>query len=383
MGELKTISKQRIFSMLTGYREVPVFLRWLVLPRLAVPGLVAAMAIWGATATAGTVNGLYRAIVDTPKDAAVPLQGAFDAALDEVLVKVTGLPDAATARTALFPNPGALVQQYRMLPEQQVRVDFDPVAVRKVLDAAGLPVWGAERPLVAVWLAVDTGGGRRYIVSGGAAMDGAGSDKSAQGLDDLRQTVIDSADKRGLPAVLPLVDGADLAAISFADLWGDFTGPVAVASERYAAEAILIGRTRSFDPDDGGVRWTLAAGDEQIAWQGTVASGPAEAASFLARRLATYADSAGSVLVRVTNVDSLAKYGQLNKYLRSLSIVEQAGVVRVTGDSVEFELVVRGDSGRLARALDGSDMLERSDSPLEIPTTGRLPDLVYTWPEAT
>ena len=170
--------------------------------------------------------------------------------------------------------------------------------------------------------------------------------------------------------------------VSFSDLWGDFRDPVINASQRYGAEAVLIGRSRSMSPDSQGVRWTLIAGGEQAAWQGNILSGPAEAAAFLSRRLATYADSAGALLVRVTGVDDLDKYGQLLKYFRSLNIVDSAGIARVNANSVEFELVVRGDVRRLAGVLDSSGLLVRVQNPLSTADSGRLPDMVYAWPEA-
>jgi len=330
-------------------------------------------------ARATSVSGLYGAVVNLDNGASAPSRDNFDEALSWVLVKVTGFSEAesAAARARLFPNSSSLVQRYSLLPDEQVQIDFDPVAVRKVLDGAGMPVWGSDRPLVAVWLAVDSGGGQRYILSGGS---GGGSSSQDDAEDDLRVAVEDIADSRGLPIVLPLVDAQDLSRVSFSDLWGDFRDPVVQASQRYGAEAVLIGRARSMSLDAQGVRWTLVAGGEQAAWQGNVLSGPAEAAAFLARRLATYADSAGSLLLRVTGVDDMDKYGQLVSYFRSLNIVESTGVSRVDGDSVEFELVVRGDAKRLATALNGSRLIVPVKEPLTADGSGRLPDMVYAWP---
>ena len=338
-----------------------------------------AMPLWGpiGDARAASVSGLYGAVVELKKGASAPTRDNFNEALSWVLVKVTGLSEAesAAARARLFPNASSLVQQYSLQPDDQVRVEFDPAAILRVLDGAGMPVWGNDRPLVAVWLAVDSGGGQRYILSGGS-----GRNAQAEEEDELRLAVEDMADSRGLPIVLPLVDAQDLSRASFSDLWGDFRDPVVQASQRYGAEAVLIGRSRSMSPDAQGVRWTLIAGDEQAAWQGSLVSGPAEAAAFLSRRLATYADSAGSLLVRVNGVDDLDKYGQIIKYFRSLNIVESAGVARVNANSVEFELVVRGDAGRLRGTLDSSRLIVPVKEPLNPEGTGRLPDMVYAWP---
>ena len=355
-------------------RKLPAIGQFIIIALLALP-------VWGPAgdARAAPVSGLYGSVVDLKKGASAPSRDNFNEALSWVLVKVTGLTDAesSAARARLFPDASGLVQRYSLQPDDQVRVEFDPAAIRKVLDGAGMPVWGNDRPLVAVWLAVDSGGGQRYILSGGS---GSGRDTQADAEDELRLAVLDIADSRGLPIVLPLVDAQDLSRASFSDIWGDFHDPVVQASQRYGAEAVLIGRSRSMSPDAQGVRWTLIAGGEQAAWQGSLLSGPGEAAAFLSRRLATYADSAGSLLVRVTGVDNLDKYGQLLKYFRSLNIVESAGIARVHTNSVEFELVVRGDARRLSNTLNSSRLLVPVKEPLTTEGSGRLPDMVYAWP---
>jgi hypothetical protein len=342
---------------------------------------VLTLSVWvpGGDARAARVSGLYGAVVELQKGANEPSRDNFNEALSWVLVKVTGLSEAesSAARARLFPNSSGLVQQYSLQADDQVKVEFDQAAVRKVLDAAGMPVWGTDRPLVAVWLAVDSGGGRRYVLSGGS---GRGEQGDAE--DELRLAVQDIAESRGLPIVLPLVDAQDLARVSFSDLWGDFRDPVVQASKRYGADIVLIGRSRSMSPDAQGVRWTLVTSDEQAAWQGNVLSGPAETATFLSRRLATYAASAGSLLVRVTGVDDLDKYGQLLQYFRSLNIVESAGVARVNANTVEFELVVRGDARRLSGTLNASGLIVPVNESLSTEGSGRLPDMVYAWPES-
>lgn len=337
-------------------------------------GLLALLA--AGTANAARVGGLYGAVVEMPPGATRPTAAAFDDALSVVLVKVTGQPDAGSpaVRSSLFSNSGSIVQQFSALDDGLVRIDFDPRAVRNALDRASMPVWGEDRPLVAVWLAVDAGGGQRQIVSGGSVASGEDEDQ-------LGEIVSSAAEQLGLPVVIPLVDANDLALVSFSDIWGDFRAPVIDASKRYGADAVLIGRTRSLDPDAQGVRWTLVTGNEQLAWQGDIWSGPAETAVFLARRQATFANSAGRLKLMVTGVDSLDKYGQLTNYLKSLGIVETVGVGHIGGDNVEFDLVVRGDKGRFAQTLDNGRRLVRSDKPVAVGDSRPLPDLVYSWPK--
>jgi hypothetical protein len=308
------------------------------------------------------VPGLYGADVDATGASGSGLDAAFDAALGQVLVKLTGLPDGAdpAKRKRLFPNPAALVQKYTVQPGNRLRVEFDPTAMRRALDSAGLPLWDVDRPLVIVWLAIDGGEDARFILPDGSAAD---PQLAGDTLVEFQQALQGVARERGLPLVLPLLDANDITRVTFADVRDEVREPILAASERYGAEAVLIGRSGSLDINAESVRWTLIAGEEEASWEGTVASGPAEAAAVLSRELATYADAGGARRVVVKGVSSFSQYGSLLGYLRSLPIVERASISRVDGQTVEFELEVRGDTERLRRTLDTSALLVAEGAP--------------------
>ncbi|MGI9308192.1 MAG: DUF2066 domain-containing protein [Gammaproteobacteria bacterium] len=349
------------------------------LAALLVMALAGAAVLHPVGASAARVDDLYTAIVPVSPRAGNSLKGAFDRALGEVLIKVTGVPGIASdiSRAGAMPDASSLVQQYSRLPDNQVSVSFDPRAIRDALDVAGLPVWNSDRPLVAVWLAVDDGRGQRIILADGSGevVDKGDSENDAAAAITALEL---SGEARGLPLVLPLMDTVDLTAVSFAEVWGNFRDPIMQASQRYGADALLVGRARSFAPESK-VRWSLTLGDERTDWDGYVGSGPERAAEYLAQRLATYADSADTVRVRVTNVASLEIYGQLRRYLVSLNLIESATVAKVSNDQLEFDLVIRGDLQRLESALDRSAMLQPATSESDLPDFGRRPDLVYAW----
>lgn len=341
--------------------------------------LLVAMLVLPDSARAVRVASVYAAEVELA-DGSNGLRKAFDAALEQVLVKVSGLESLGNpgARRALVPDSGQLVRQYSRLSGGRVRVEFDGVQLSRILDAAGQPVWGIERPLLSVWYATDDGAGNREILAGGSGTEGAGSGPQ----DELRTSLQSAADSRGLPVVFPLVDAEDLGRISFADIWGNFSAPLLQASQRYGADAVLIGRARSLSANERRVRWTLVTRTEQHAWEGTVSAGPEQAATWLAQRLATYADASGAVRLVVASVDSLDRLGRLQKYLRSLNVVQNAQIVRVEGDRIEFELLVRDDTRRLSRSLDNGRLLSRVETdPAGVMSGGRRPDLVYSWAE--
>jgi len=302
---------------------------------------------------------LYSAQVTVPE---ADLAGVFQAALAAVVVRVSGSRAAASpAVLASFGDPAVLVRQYRATEPGTWQVGFDPVALRARLDAAGIAVWGNERPATLVWLAVDQGRGQREILAaaadGGVAQFSVATDTLAGSREILQQV----AAERGLPVLLPLMDSADLQAISFPDLWGDFSERVLDASARYRADAVLIGRARTPDPAAAQVRWTLLFGGERFNWSGPLSNGPERAADLLAERLATPAGSLQALSVAVQNVDSLDAYGRIYRYMSQLGPVESFEVTAVKGERVLFKLQLRGDADQLLRIISLRRLLQPVD----------------------
>ncbi len=323
------------------------------------------------SARAAQPDDLYGATVGLSDSSEKALNAAFDSALTQVLIKVTGRVDEGPAlRRQVFPSSRKVLQQYRRLPQDRIYAAFDPAAIRRALDAAGQPVWGENRPLVSVWLAIDAGSGQRYILSDG-------SKDSGGRLGTLRQSLLGAASGRGLPVVLPLLDATDLKQVSFADVWGGFQGPVGVAAQRYRGDALLIGRSTSMAPNERNVRWTLAYGGQESNWQGSVASGPDKAADLLARQYATTASSEGRLRLLVSGIDSIAAYSQLRKYLLDMDMINSAAIVQVQSDQIELDLSVRGDADRLSRVLRSSRVLSAAEAQAGL--AANVSDLHYRW----
>lgn len=327
-----------------------------------------------ATAYAARVEGLYAATVPVGDGSAESMKAAYAEALRRVLVKVTGRRDAGAQLAGRFGDPEPLVQQYRRDGSGALWAQFDPAAIRRGLDAAGEPVWGENRPTTLAWIAYDAGDGERDILGSEAAMRAPATGP----VDALRRDLLDTAASRGVPLVLPMRDSQDLAAVTFADIWGEFGGPVLAASARYQSDAVLVGRARLVPAGMPDVRWTLHLGDERFEWRGGVADGPHGLADRLAARLASAGAAGQTLLVAVTGVAGLDGYGQVSAYLRGLDLVEAIEVPYVKGDVVVYRLRVRGGAEQLARTFAIGRLLY-ADAPasLAIPPQGRPPDLTY------
>ena len=275
MGKPSLLKSYRFECFRPGRRSLVFLLALLLL----VPGL-------HQTAVAVEVQDLYAAEVLLDETADDPREAAYRAALVAVLARVSGseLSHDDAVIDEIFPVPAAYVTQFRPGEEDgSLWVSFDYEAIERVLRASGMTIWGSERPLTLVWLAVDWGQGEREIL---AAAEDERLTQESRSIDRnrlLRERILEIADRRGLPVVFPLLDTIDLQSVTFSDIWGGFDERILVASERYGTNSVLIGRVRpeSSQPE----RWTYFFGDEWRSWNGPGEQIVAEIADLLAAEL--------------------------------------------------------------------------------------------------
>ena len=162
------------------------------------------------------VASLYTAQVPLDQEQDDPRAAAYEMALADVILRVSGaeLANDPEMIELLFPEPSSYIVQFRPGEDDTLWVSFDGEAIERVLRQAGQTVWGSDRPLTLVWLAVDWGQGEREIV---AADDPVRSRDQSRSIDRnrlLRQRVLDAAERRGLPVAFPLLDTIDLQNLS-------------------------------------------------------------------------------------------------------------------------------------------------------------------------
>jgi len=333
-----------------------------------------------AGADAARVTDLYAAQVPVEAGIIRNQSESFDHALREVLVKVTGRRGITDDLVVMeqFAVAERYVQQHRTNPDGSLWVLFDQIAIRRTLDGIGQPVWGEERPTTLVWLVMDNGKGTRDILAAESGIErqhdlfevpSSGGDPEQQAA--VSEIMQSTADERGLPLVLPLVDSEELDIVSIPDVWGGFTESVVLASQRYGVDAILVGRARVLTVERARVRWTLMLGDERYDWEGDIASGPDRIADFFAARFATSSSALGQMQLRVDGVDSLDDYGRLTRYLSSLDVIEDYSVERIADQTAIFSLQVRGDANRLTRSIALRHVLQ----PMTVSSSAVIPDV--------
>ncbi|MEJ2646488.1 MAG: DUF2066 domain-containing protein [Gammaproteobacteria bacterium] len=323
--------------------------------------------MWTGNVPAAPVEHLFQAEVPVADQGAGERGAAVHKALADVLVRLTGEQDVAQQPAAanLLSNPDRFVQQYRYRrkPPPDVKpsstsalwlwVRFDARGVEKAVRQAGLPLWGRERPLTLIWLAVQDGN-QRYLVASDADSD-------------MRRAVQREAHRRGVPVLFPLLDLEDQSRVQFPDVWGGFVGVVTDASKRYHAPDVLIGRLAHQSGGNWTARWTMELDGDEINWVASdpsvdtvLAAGIDGAADRLAARLAVSPGSGGQTQLSLTvdGVQSLADYARVSKYLASLTPVQQLDITRVDGSQVTFGLELDGATGTLDQAIALGSVLQ-------------------------
>ncbi len=311
---------------------------------------------------AAEVKGLYEAEMLVPDQSRSERGLAMSAALAEVVTRVSGRPDARLqpAVAAAIRQPARLLQQYRYRPlppalrdaalpgsdPQRILFHFDRRAVDRLLRDNGLPVWGATRPTVLAWVAVEDEEGRRLL--------------AADTPDPLRRALIDEARRLGLPLILPLMDLQDTTRVSLGDVWGRFMEPLRQASQRYRPEVVLLLRLYRGAGGDWQADWRVDQDGVGEQWHSdgalaeeAVSAGMSRLLAWLSARYAPQEQTtAGHHLIfSVQGVRDLTDFARVERYLRSL---QQVAVVRpqaFADDRVDFALVLQGSEQGLVQTI--------------------------------
>lgn len=304
-----------------------------------IPVLALALLASAPAALAERVVGLYQAEVEVEDGR----DQAFSDALAAVLVRMTGRRDVSERPgiRPLLENARAYAQQFRQPAPDRLWVAFDGSALERELTERDQPVWGAERPVTLLWIAIDGGGGKRFVMAPEREFEEEGA---------LRDAVADAAARRGLPVVYPLMDAEDRRQASFAEVWGGFDDSILAASARYGADAVLVGRMNADDLGHG--RWTLLDGGGVQRWTGSAPESIDRLADLFAARFAVVSSGeVHSMRLAVSGIDSIADYGQASRFLARLTAIDSLQLESVEQDRVVFNARLRGTPAALDEAI--------------------------------
>jgi hypothetical protein len=302
----------------------------------------------GPVVRAEPVSGLYEAEVAVADREVATRNAAARVGLGMVLTKVSGSTRALqnpVVGAALGEAP-AQVQQFYFRrselpprnnatePELLLHMSFAPAAVLDILRRAGEPQLAPNRPDTLLWLVVDDGSGPRILnpdadaaISGWLRVDGI---------------------RRGLPLLFPSLDLEDSLAVSPEQVAALDAQVLLPASQRYGADAVVIGRLARASDGQWSGEWRQLVGEETVFGQGSAASADALGAQLvdalaetLAMRYAVRPDreQAEQVRIRVDGVGGFAGYRQVSGLLKGLASVRELQLALVDRDTLFFDLM--------------------------------------------
>ncbi|MBF7729392.1 DUF2066 domain-containing protein [Pseudomonas sp. N040] len=299
--------------------------------------LVCALSALSLPALAAQTSGLYQVRTAVPGQQPEERTAALNRALDTLIVRLTGDPAIlqSAAVAELHKDPQQLISQFGVEGSVLV-VDFDPLTTESRLRQAGLPLWGANRPLLLVWWLNE--------VDGSSSLVGDGSEQALP--------VQAAAQNRGLPVSLPLADLQEQLAATPENLAAARADALLPVSQRYAADA-LLGVTTSAVEGKWQAQWRLwlEDGSEQGAAEAVDPAALADEVMLaVSLRLAPrfiIAPGAAQPLTLVVQGTDLARYAELERLLKPFA----ARLLQAQGANLTYQLNASPEQLRAQLAL--------------------------------
>ena len=322
------------------------------------------IAVASPLAHAVRVTSIYEAEVPVATQSDEDKLQAEQDALAAVFIKISGnshILDNNPNLKSTLQRADTLVEEYNYSEPDDAQKDmpylfyarFDSDGVNRILRDAGSAVWGEERPLILVWIALQPQGQPADIVDGTTG--------------DVLPTLKKTAKARGLPVIFPIMDVADLAQVSVNDIGAKSIGTLQQASKRYDSNAILIGRLEQGANDYTG-HWILVLGADRFSWDvtgntiqdvmaGIVDNVTDTLASRFGMVVSTTVESQLTVVVQgITDNASLIR---LMKYLQHQAPVTTVQLLTVGATGVTFTFGLHGTKEAFVQALaNGKNLVQ-------------------------
>ncbi|MDB6063336.1 MAG: hypothetical protein JWM78_3439 [Verrucomicrobiaceae bacterium] len=342
--------------------------RWLRLMGLLTVLCAASFAV-----RAEVVPDLYAVSVPVSGQNAPELQRAAASGLRELVVRISGRSDAENnpALTAALASADRYLEQYRYERNSasdaggapwlaQLRFSVGPV--EQLLRGAGLPIWGANRPALQLWLVADDGKTRRFVEEGDAVIGAS-----------IRQ----QAQRRGVTIRFPKT----FAGVSTDDVMQLNSAKIQASAPPQHGEIPLLGQLASSNGASWKSRLALTTGAQTVSAENDGAT-LAEALrpsidkliDGLSAQYASVASAAAEgVSLRVSGIETFDDYTALLNYLSRLAAVKSANPTQVVNNEVVVQLKIQGSIEQLMRQF----ALESRLTPVD--ATAMAAPLLYRW----
>lgn len=310
--------------------------------------LISIIVLFSSSAAMTEDGDYYRAEIAVKSQGKSERSRAAIEGLMEVLYRITGTEAAFESEYVLNRLEKALSYveqfQFRALDDadmraqgyqEYMRMRFSELVIENLIADAGLGLWPISRPNTLVWLVEDHPEFGRQTFN----------EFSEHALiTQLAQTAL----IRGLPLNYPLLDLEDQLNLSANDVWDFNEQAIKEASQRYEADAILVGRVT-----------TLSNGELWSSWQfyhaGTTRQYDVRAesplvdvgrqalmplADFLANKYAFVPEvqTSPSLMMYLSGVTDFAAYYKALAYLEDLALVNSVSLLEVRQDVLSLSV---------------------------------------------
>lgn len=315
--------------------------------------------------------------VPVPDQSSSAREAGLKQAMEDILIRLTGQLDISeneVVANALNRANRYLVQygySRSAADELVLQATFTGDLMLEVLANAGISPWQGRRPQLLFWLAERTTSGVTLL--------------NRELTHPLVGPLLEQAERRRLPVLLPLLDLTDQQAVSARDVWGRFSRDVRAASERYPSDGFLMARVETAADTGTTIDWSLRLGNLREQGQSEGSDEAAAAArlvddltALLAAEYAlTEADQEErQTMVRVTGLVDLAAVLAVERALQEPVVVDEIQMLTWRPGRAEFLIRHQGSMRRLAQELTTERRLAIS---LEFDEAEEQEQLEYQW----
>lgn len=286
-------------------------------------------------------------------------------AIEQVLTKVTGsreilknirIQQEVRLRTANY------IKSYAFVTDDQQRTflvdEFDQVKIDNLLRGVGASIWGKRRPETFVWLALEEGVHRNILTTG----------RNPQ----YSEMLLQSADDRGLPVVVPDQNVVAQSQLYSSDVWARFERVVYNATSELGYEHYIMARLYYDESQENGQGWSLEyvlmeGMQQQLKNQlsgedlGSLKEMLNQVGDYFAAQYAIKSEGLGidDVEVVITDLANVVDLVKAEAHLESLPPVAGVELTNFESNQARFRLTLSGQGLDVIKAMALLDEFEQ------------------------
>jgi hypothetical protein len=320
-----------------------------------------------------TINDLNKAYVSLKTQDTRSQETAIRQALAQVMVKLSG--SESVIKHEQFRALSENVMQYVTSTQfvegdsEQLLVIFNQAKLEKWVKRNALPLWGAQRPEALLWFIEQNNSSRFRTI----LMDGESNDTLS--------LLNAAAFNRGVEFILPIMDIEDVTQVSEIDIWGQFIDTLHSGAQRYNTPYTVSVKLQQLSDQSWQLDYFVKSNTELELHQVTDTTKLAVIGKFVdqytERQATRYAldtfrfveNSQIQQLITINHVTDIVALSQIEAYLTSLSIVENALLLEQRGTTSTFNVKLLGQPQQLHHVLlQGNQVVGITDPEDELNT---------------